>query len=94
MPLNSHPDGGSGMRYHIDPDQGVLWDYETAVVSVGATRRFSLQEDSFCRYEHWQPHTFVLMQGDVVEMFGDCQSLFQHTVRTADEKTKRQQGLV
>jgi alkylated DNA repair dioxygenase AlkB len=85
--LNLYPDGGSGMRYHIDPDQGVLWDYETAVVSVGATRRFSLRKIPSVD-EHWQPHTFVLMQGDVVEMFGDCQSLFQHTVRTADEKNE------
>mmetsp|Transcript_28564 Transcript_28564/g.28904 ORF Transcript_28564/g.28904 Transcript_28564/m.28904 type:complete len:84 (-) Transcript_28564:745-996(-) len=38
---NLYPDGGSGMRYHIDPDQGTLWDRETAVVSIGATRRFS-----------------------------------------------------
>eukprot|EP00980_Cylindrotheca_fusiformis_P012235 scaffold2983_cov123-Cylindrotheca_fusiformis.AAC.5 len=34
--LNLYPDGGSGMRYHIDPDQGTLWAYETAVVSVGS----------------------------------------------------------
>jgi hypothetical protein len=31
------------MRYHMDPDQGTLWDYETAVVSVGATRRFAFR---------------------------------------------------
>ena len=85
--LNLYPDGGSGMRYHIDPDQGVLWDYETAVVSVGATRRFSFRKIP-TGDESFQPHTFVLMQGDVVEMFGDCQSLFQHTVRTADEKNE------
>jgi alkylated DNA repair dioxygenase AlkB len=87
--LNLYPDGGSGMRYHIDPDQGVLWDYETAVVSVGATRRFSFRniperENSLQQ----QPHTFVLMEGDVVDMFEDCQSRFQHTVRTADEKNE------
>lgn len=85
--LNLYPDGGSGMRYHIDPDQGVLWDYETAVVSVGATRRFSFRKIPTGDINS-QPHTFVLMQGDVVEMFGDCQSLFQHTVRTADEKNE------
>ncbi len=93
--LNLYPDGGSGMRYHSDPDQGVLWDYETAVVSVGATRRFSFRQNtvsmeaasSSCSSQQQQrPHTFVLMHGDVVEMFGDCQSQFQHTVRTADEK--------
>lgn len=83
--LNLYPDGGSGMRYHADPDQGVLWDYETAVVSLGATRRFSFRTISSDQQQP-QPHTFVLMDGDVTEMFDDCQSLFQHTVRTADVK--------
>lgn len=34
--LNLYPDGGSGMRYHTDPDQGTIWAYETVVVSVGS----------------------------------------------------------
>ena len=41
--LNLYPDGDSGMRYHVDPDQGTLWGYDTAVVSVGATRRFAFR---------------------------------------------------
>lgn len=91
--LNLYPDGGSGMRYHSDPDQGVLWDFETAVVSLGATRRFSFRRNAVSSeeessYQQERPHTFVLMHGDVVEMFGDCQSQFQHTVRTADEKNE------
>jgi alkylated DNA repair dioxygenase AlkB len=31
---------------------------------------------------------FVLFQGDVTEMFGDCQSRFQHTVKTAEGKNE------
>jgi alkylated DNA repair dioxygenase AlkB len=86
--LNLYPDGGSGMRYHIDPDQGVLWNYETVVVSVGATRRFSFREIPGVNRssKQQQPHTFVLMEGDVTEMFGDCQTRYQHTVKTADDK--------
>ena len=38
--LNYYPDGGSAMRYHSDPDQGIRWGNDTAVVSVGETRRF------------------------------------------------------
>ena len=38
--LNYYPDGDSAMRYHIDPDQGIQWGNDTAVVSVGETRRF------------------------------------------------------
>lgn len=84
--LNLYPaDEGSGMRYHIDPDQGTLWDYDTTVVSVGATRRFSFRifpgSDSTA-----QPHTFVVMHGDVTHMFNDCQEHFQHTVKKADDK--------
>jgi alkylated DNA repair dioxygenase AlkB len=85
--LNLYPDGGSGMRYHSDPDQGTLWDYDTTVVSVGATRRFSFRvlpgSDSSLQT---QPHTFVVMEGDVTHMFNDCQDRFQHTVKKADDK--------
>jgi len=77
--LNHYPDGGSGMRYHIDPDQGTLWDFSTAVVSVGATRKFAFRETTGSK-----PHVFTLLQGDCTEMFGDCQSRYQHTVKTAE----------
>jgi alkylated DNA repair dioxygenase AlkB len=77
------------MRYHSDPDQGVLWDFQTAVVSLGASRRFSFREISFeGKKLERTPHTFVLMHGDVVEMFDDCQTRFQHTVRQAEEKNE------
>jgi alkylated DNA repair dioxygenase AlkB len=83
--LNLYPDGGSGMRYHMDPDQGTLWDYETVVVSVGATRKFAFRdipnkESSQAK----KPHVFTLMGGDVTEMVDDCQQRFQHTVKTAE----------
>lgn len=89
--LNLYPDGGSGMRYHIDPDQGVKWDFETAVVSIGATRRFAYRaipdksNDGGGKNDS-KPHLFVLMDGDVTEMVRDCQDRFQHTVKTAEFK--------
>lgn len=83
--LNLYPDGCSGMRYHIDPDQGTLWDYDTAVVSVGASRRFAFRAMSSSTL---QPHNFVVMHGDLTYMFGECQSQFQHTVKKADDKTE------
>jgi alkylated DNA repair dioxygenase AlkB len=104
--LNHYPDGGSAMRYHSDPDQGLLWDCNTAVASVGASRRFA-----FRAVEHpqpttsraptrqsqkipsksttEQPHTFLVMHGDVVEMIGDCQERFQHTVKPADNRREQ-----
>jgi alkylated DNA repair dioxygenase AlkB len=78
--LNHYPDGDSGMRYHVDPDQGTLWDTSTAVVSVGATRKFALRDTLVGS----KPHVFTLLQGDCTEMFGDCQNMFQHTVKTAE----------
>lgn len=86
--LNLYPDGDSGMRYHIDPDQGTLWDFETAVVSIGATRKFAFREistdDDDNTKQTQQPHVFVLMHGDVTEMFSNCQTKFQHTVKTSE----------
>jgi alkylated DNA repair dioxygenase AlkB len=42
--LNYYPNGESAMRYHRDPDQGTLWDYDTAVVSIGSPRPFSFRK--------------------------------------------------
>ena len=122
--LNLYPDGGSGMRYHIDPDQGTLWGYETAVVSVGATRKFAFRDIPSTQQPQStsppppsernddpsakkktrkgrdtkkqqgqqkqvpKPHSFVVMHGDVTEMFADCQSRYQHTVKQAETKTE------
>lgn len=88
--LNLYPDGGSGMRYHIDPDQGKLWDFDTAVVSIGATRKFAFREISnlLDNRSPLQPHNFVVMHGDVTYMFDDCQERFQHTVKNSDLKSE------
>ena len=82
--LNLYPDGDSGMRYHIDPDQGHLWGYNTAVVSVGATRRFAFRKIN--NHNNEKPHNFIVMDGDCTEMFGNCQMEYQHTVKTAEAK--------
>lgn len=92
--LNLYPDGESGMRYHSDPDQGSLWDYETAVVSIGATRKFAFRSNPTSspgrgdggNNNRSKPHVFVLFSGDVTEMFRDCQERYQHTVKTADAR--------
>jgi len=83
--LNLYPDGESGMRYHSDPDQGTLWGFDSCVVSVGAARRFAFRQvgpkkQSSCT------HNFVVMHGDMLEMFDDCQEKFQHTVKPSEDK--------
>jgi alkylated DNA repair dioxygenase AlkB len=89
--LNLYPNGGSGMRYHTDPDQGKLWDYDTAVVSVGATRRVAFRNvaavaDSTFPVAPSPPHSFHVLHGDVMYMLDDCQDRFQHTVKKAETK--------
>jgi alkylated DNA repair dioxygenase AlkB len=88
--LNLYPDGGSAMRYHIDPDQGTLWDHSTAVVSVGATRRVAFRDipDKNGKSKN-KPHNFVVMHGDVMEMVEDCQQRYQHAVKPADNKREQ-----
>jgi alkylated DNA repair dioxygenase AlkB len=91
--LNLYPDGRSGMRYHQDPDQGVLWDYDTAVVSIGAARRFAFRSipsptPRNAATMQPKPHNFVVMDGDVTYMFGNCQQRFQHAVKNAEPKTE------
>lgn len=87
--LNHYPDGGSAMRYHMDPDQGELWDFHTVVVSVGASRRVAFRSIPGDTNNDKKPHTFVAMHGDVMVMVDDCQSRFQHTVKPADNKQER-----
>jgi alkylated DNA repair dioxygenase AlkB len=104
--LNHYPDGGSAMRYHSDPDQGLLWDFNTVVVSVGASRRVAFRaaehpqpttngaptmHSQTIPYKGTaeQPHAFVVMHGDVMEMIGDCQERFQHVVKPADNKREQ-----
>lgn len=83
--LNLYPDGGSAMRFHIDPDQGRLWDFDTAVVSIGATRRFAFRS---IENSDEPPHNFVVMHGDVTHMFADCQEYYQHAVKKADQRAE------
>jgi len=75
--INLYPDGKSGMRFHSDPDQGVLWAEETAVVSLGSARQFVFRKVG----DFQERHEFLLQSGDVVWMYGDCQERYQHAVK-------------
>mmetsp|Transcript_47365 Transcript_47365/g.69256 ORF Transcript_47365/g.69256 Transcript_47365/m.69256 type:complete len:247 (-) Transcript_47365:118-858(-) len=78
--INHYPDGRCGMKYHADPDQGTIWDYETAVVSVGDTRQFVFRKTE----NHEFRHIFYVSSGDCVLMYGDCQKNYQHCVKEED----------
>ena len=92
--LNYYEGGTSAMNFHSDPGQGPPpvgedgsggasgaaasgWGYSTCVVSSGATRLFTFRRIG-------NPNlrcTFALRTGDVVEMFGECQEMYQHAVK-------------
>lgn len=79
--VNYYEHGKAGMRYHSDPDQGVLWTTDTAVVSVGDTRQFCLRRtDDFDAR-----HVFYVTGGDVVVMRDHCQRDYQHCIRVENE---------
>jgi len=99
--LNLYPNGESAMNYHIDPDQDVLWGRRTAVVSVGSARRFAFRPlpgpggeggaERRGTAEALAVHNFVVLEGDVAEMFGDCQWRYQHAIKPADARGERSQ---
>lgn len=104
--LNLYTNGESGMRYHIDPDQGTLWGYETVVVSVGATRKFSFRDIPGLTKDNGDDdntksskktgivHNFYVLDGDTTEMFADCQQKYQHTVKTSRGEKAARSSLV
>ena len=83
--LNLYPDGRSGMRYHHDPDQGRLWGFHTAVVSVGETRRFCFRPTRGGHEAGGKTHIYTVFDGDIVHMFDHCQADYQHSVRQAEK---------
>ena len=78
--VNYYEGGKVGMRFHSDPGQGDEgpWGYSTCVVSAGDCRQFTFRRIG----DPSQRCTFALRGGDVVEMFGSCQQLYQHSVKT------------
>ena len=92
--VNYYPNGSSGMRYHsdplMDPDDQTrqIWSDDSAVVSLGDTRRFKVRQTDLPKEGEERFYKEYLVQnGDVIHMFNRCQQLFQHTVQT-EKRTK------
>lgn len=83
--VNYYRDGSTGMNFHADPGQGEVWGFSTCVVSAGDARLFVFRRIGAPE----QRCTFALRAGDVVEMFGDCQAEYQHSVRTESVQAER-----
>ena len=74
--INYYPDGGAGMRYHSDPIEN-KWDTNFMIVSFGATRRLVFREiNDFSKKIYYD-----FEDGDCVNMFNNCQDLYQHSIR-------------
>mmetsp|Transcript_14756 Transcript_14756/g.21915 ORF Transcript_14756/g.21915 Transcript_14756/m.21915 type:complete len:480 (-) Transcript_14756:11-1450(-) len=92
--INLYRDGECACAYHSDPDMGTVWARDTAVVSIGETRRFHLRpkivtstasssQQKSVNVEDLT-HCFHVSHGDVMLMFGDCQEVFEHAVLTQE----------
>lgn len=88
--VNYFSHGKVGMRYHVDPDQDVLWTRDTHVLSFGATRDFVLRSAPDAS-ERDVRVDLTVSHGDMVHMFGDCNTgAYQHCVRV--EKREENAG--
>lgn len=76
--LNHYEGGESGMNFHSDPGQGEAggWGRSTCVVSAGACRRLVFRRTGAPELRC----TYRLRDGDVLEMGGDCQDRYQHSI--------------
>lgn len=63
------------MRFHSDP-LGASWAPESAVVSVGAPRRFVFR----AVHDHAVRYAYTVRTGDVVVMAATCQEAYQHAI--------------
>jgi len=86
--INLYEDAESACAYHSDPDLGTYWATDTCVVSVGETRRFNMRRivpsgkssSSGGEEEGKGLFAFHVFNGDIFEMFGNCQEEYQHAV--------------
>ena len=87
---NLYPAGeDAACKFHSDPEHGSHWHLSTAVVSCGEPRRFAFRRIG-AEDDERDRHSFHLFDGDVVEMFDNCQDVYQHAVVLAPEETTNQ----
>ena len=86
---NLYPAGeDAACKFHSDPEHGSHWHLSTAVVSCGEPRRFAFRRIG-AEDDERDRHSFHLFDGDVVEMFDDCQDLYQHAVLAPEDATNQ-----
>ena len=87
---NLYPAGeDAACKFHSDPEHGSHWHLSTAVVSCGEPRRFAFRRIG-AEDDERDRHSFHLFDGDVVEMFDDCQDVYQHAVLAPEDATTNQ----
>lgn len=73
--LNLYHNGGEGMAWHSDDEKGLGAEPTIASVSFGAERRFCLRRKSTK-----QKIELVLKHGSLLQMAGETQTYWQHTI--------------
>ena len=87
---NLYPAGeDAACKFHSDPEHGSHWHLSTAVVSCGEPRRFAFRRIG-AEDDERDRHSFHLFDGDIVEMFDDCQDVYQHAVLAPEDATTNQ----
>ena len=77
------------MRYHSDPIEN-KWDNNFMIVSFGATRKLVFRKIS----DFDKKIYYDFNDGDCVNMFDNCQELYQHSIRKARNINKGRISLV
>jgi len=86
---NLYPAGeDAACKFHSDPEHGSHWHLSTAVVSCGEPRRFAFRRIG-AEDDDRDRHVFHLFHGDVVEMFDQCQDVYQHGVLAPEDATNQ-----
>jgi len=78
--LNLYPDGDTGMAWHSDDEKDLLRNGSIASLSFGASRKFTLKH-----LLNKGKVELMLHSGELLEMCGETQSHWQHSV----PKTKK-----
>ncbi|KAK9830177.1 hypothetical protein WJX72_010148 [[Myrmecia] bisecta] len=103
--INHYPDGKAGMRYHSDPLYGVwdsdtavvsLGDtrefvFRDVLPSLGPPIPAGADSRSKAGKPWAEPAhmPYLIANGDVVRMFGDCQDRFQHCIKATPSTSRR-----
>ena len=78
--INLYPDGNCACAMHSDPELGTMWARDSAIVSVGESRKFVFKKISNKENIDSERYSYQVYDGDVILMSANCQEKFEHAV--------------